>query len=290
MDRFDEPAPASVWCSERQSTGRSIGFVPTMGALHEGHLSLVRRAARENDDCVVSVFVNPLQFDDPSDFERYPRDLDRDAELLAGAGCSMVFTGSLQGFFPGVTSLDEVALEDPGPAAVGLEGEHRCGHFEGVATIVRRLFELVRPTRAYFGEKDFQQTLVVRDLARRLGMPEVVVHPTSREESGLARSSRNVRLRDGDRQAALQLWRALDSARAAWSAGERSAVGLRSVLAQVLEHDGVEVEYADVRDPENFADVPADGDRLTRAQALVAARVGDVRLIDNLRLDREVKA
>lgn len=289
MDRFDEPAPASVWCSERQSAGRSVGFVPTMGALHEGHLSLVRRAARENDDCVVSVFVNPLQFDDPSDFERYPRDLDRDAELLAGAGCSMVFTGSLKGFFPGVTSLDEVALEDPGPAAVGLEGEHRCGHFEGVATIVRRLFEIVRPTRAYFGEKDFQQTLVVRDLARRLGMPEVVVHPTSREESGLARSSRNVRLRDGDREAALQLWRALDSARTAWSEGERSADGLRGILAKVLEYDGVEVEYADVRDPENFADVPADGDRLTRAQALVAARIGDVRLIDNLRLDREVK-
>jgi pantoate--beta-alanine ligase len=226
--------------------------------------------------------VNPLQFDDPADLARYPRDFAGDAALLEGAGAAMVFTGTVEGFF-GRSELAEIPREDPGPAARGLEGAHRRGHFEGVATIVRRLFELVRPTRAFFGAKDFQQTLVVRHLAGRLGYPAIEVCPTVREADGLALSSRNARLDEDARRSALTLSRALFQARAAWVEGVRDADALRELLAAELDVPGVQVEYADVRDPARF-DEPASG-RMEHARALVAAVVGGVRLIDNLALD-----
>ncbi|MEO0651259.1 MAG: pantoate--beta-alanine ligase [Planctomycetota bacterium] len=285
MERLKDPAAAHAWCTAARNSGRSIGFVPTMGALHEGHLELVRRAVAEQDLCVVSVFVNPLQFDEQSDFDRYPRDFDADAALLDRAGCAMAFTGTLEGFFPGASGIDGVPREDPGPAAVGLEGDQRPGHFEGVATIVRRLFEVVQPSCAYFGEKDFQQTLVVRSVARRLGFPRIVVCPTSRDSDGLARSSRNARLGLHARERALLLSRALHGAAAAWAQGQHTAGALRTRLSTDLADFGGDLEYAEVRDPDNFAHVPSDVERLERAQALVAARVDGVRLIDNLRLD-----
>ncbi|MCY2958650.1 MAG: pantoate--beta-alanine ligase [Planctomycetota bacterium] len=285
---LSSPAEARAWCGHARARGARIGFVPTMGALHEGHLELVRRAARENDAAVVSVFVNPLQFDEKSDFERYPRDFAADVALLGPAGCGMAFTGTLAGFFPGELaadgSLPAAKLLDPGTAALGLEGAFRAGHFAGVATIVDRLFEVVTPHVAYFGEKDFQQTLVVRDLSRRRGAPPIVVCPTSREASGLARSSRNERLSPTERAEAAVIFRALSSARAAWRAGERRAAMLSGALRTVLSGSTLRVEYATVRDPEQWtADEPATP--LLRAQALVAARLGAVRLIDNLRLD-----
>ena len=283
MDRLGDPDAAREWCARARAAGRALGYVPTMGALHEGHLALVRRAVRENDAACVSVFVNPLQFDDPGDLERYPRDLDADQELLAGVGCHMVFTGTLAGFFPEAARAEGIRSRDPGPGALGLEGEHRPGHLAGVGTIVARLFELVRPARAYFGEKDFQQTLVVRRLARELGYPEIVVCPTSREPDGLARSSRNRLLSDEARARAVVLWRALVAARAAWRAGERDAGELRALLRAALEEPGVEVEYAEVRDPEHWSAEAPTG-RQVRARALVAARVGGVRLIDTLAL------
>jgi len=260
-----------------RTSGRRIGFVPTMGALHEGHVSLVRRALAENARACVSVFVNPLQFDDPKDCERYPRDLDGDARLLASAGCSMVFTGTLAQFFPEARGR-AVALREPGPVATVLEGAFRPGHFAGVVTICARLFELVSPTRAYFGEKDFQQCLVVSALARELGFPEIVVCPTSRDPDGLARSSRNLLLAPADRTRALSLSRALFAARAAWRAGERRVEALEARMRAELAD--VAVEYAEVRDPERFAE-RARGP-LARGRALIAARVGSVRLIDNL--------
>jgi pantoate--beta-alanine ligase len=204
--RLPTPDEARRWCAETRRSGQSLGFVPTMGALHEGHLELVRTALRENRAVCVSVFVNPLQFNDPRDFERYPRDLDADAKLLDDVGCTMVFTGTLATFFPrdlrADGTFDPSALRDPGPSAEGLEGAHRPGHFAGVATIVARLFDVVRPDRAYFGRKDYQQTLVVRDLASALEGPTIVVCPTSREPSGLARSSRNELLAAQDRERA----------------------------------------------------------------------------------------
>jgi pantoate--beta-alanine ligase len=285
-ERLHDPADAARWCERARERGERIGFVPTMGALHEGHLGLVRRAKAENGVAVVSVFVNPLQFDDPRDFERYPRDFEADAELLDGAGCDLVFTGTLAQFFPeSGGERERIPRRDPGPAALGLEGAHRPGHFEGVATIVERLFEIVRPTHAYFGEKDYQQTLVVADLARRLGHPEVVVCPTSREPSGLARSSRNELLAPEERARAAAIHRALTEARRAWrERGVRDARGLSLAMRSELEGGGIEVEYAEVRDPERWT-AGAPSGPLERAVALIAARVGRVRLIDNLRLD-----
>jgi len=288
--RLASPDEAQRWCAAARARGARPGFVPTMGALHEGHLELVRRALEECSVAVVSVFVNPLQFDDPSDLARYPRDFDGDARLLAEVGASMVFTGTLEQFFPG--ELDEAGrlpaarLVDPGPAALGLEGEHRPGHFAGVATIVDRLFDVVRPERAYFGRKDYQQCLVVRDLAERRGAPLVVPCPTVREPSGLALSSRNRRLSPEWRAEALAIPRALADARAAWVAGERDAARLTSVLAEGLERSRLAVEYAELRDPREWS-ARAPGGRLERAVALVAARAGEVRLIDNRELSEE---
>src|SRR6185436_9370569 len=239
-------------------------------------------ALAENELACVSVFVNPLQFDDPRDLARYPRDLDGDARLLGSAGCSMLFTGTLEQFFPGHGSERAIPRRDPGPAAAGLEGAFRPGHFAGVATICARLFELVRPARAYFGEKDFQQCLVVQDLARALGFPEIVVCPTVREPDGLARSSRNRLLAPEARKKAAALSRALFAARAAWHEGERDRERLEALLRSELERSGIEIEYAEVRDPARFTEGPRG--RLSRARALIAARVGGVRLIDNLEL------
>lgn len=288
--RLEAPADAAQWCADQRSAGRSIGFVPTMGALHDGHLGLVRRARAENSVACVSVFVNPLQFNDAADFARYPRDFAGDACLLDASGCDMVFTGTLAGFFPRELradgALDPRHLEDPGPPAEGLEGAFRPGHFAGVATIVRRLFEVTRPTRAYFGQKDYQQTRVVRHLVERLGFPELVVCPTAREDSGLARSSRNELLTADERRRAVVIVNALRAAREAWRRGERDAGRLRAEILAVLATERFGVEYAALRDPIAFgASEPAGN--LRRAVALVAGRMGRVRLIDNLILDED---
>lgn len=286
--RFDNPLAAGVWVKAQRARGLSVGFVPTMGALHEGHLELARAAAAKNDLAVVSVFVNPLQFNDPLDFQRYPRDFDGDGAMLAKVGVAMVFTGTLEQFFPGKVGADgRLAGEawiEPGPSACGLEGSRRPGHFRGVSTIVNRLFEQIDSTRAYFGQKDFQQTLVVRDLARARGSPEVVICPTSREISGLARSSRNQLLSPAERARAAGLFVAQSEARELWLAGERRAEALDACLHAALTRQEFEVEYAEVRDPEAWSAEARTGP-LERAIALLAVRVGRTRLIDNLRLD-----
>ena len=280
-----DPDSARGWCAEQRAAGRSIGFVPTMGGLHEGHLSLVRRAVAENEITCVSIFVNPLQFNDPGDLASYPRNLDDDIRQLQDIGCDMVFTGTFEQFFPDVESPEDIVQRDPGPGADGVEGAGRPGHFAGVATICERLFKVVGSARAYFGEKDFQQTLVVKDLARALGYPEIVVCPTVREPSGLAYSSRNVLLTDSERERAACISRALFSARHAWHQGECEAGKLREVMLCELDVDGIDVEYAELRDPHDWRpEAPAGS--LVRAQALIAARIGKARLIDNLRLDR----
>ena len=288
--RCAHPAAARAWLAEHRGE-RSVGFVPTMGALHEGHLELVRRARRENDLVVVSIFVNPLQFDDPRDLERYPRDLERDAALLASAGGDLVFTGELvgaEGFFPEHAAAAEVPERDPGPGAEGLEGALRPGHFAGVATIVARLFDVVGPTRAYFGQKDFQQTRVVLGLGAGC---EVVVCPIAREAHGLARSSRNELLGADVRAEADVLVHTLEWAAWLYRAGLRDPAALgRGMAAYLHDHapEGFELEYAEVRDPNQWtAGVP---ERLgDAAVALLAVRVpgthgGAVRLIDNLLL------
>ncbi|MCL4152873.1 UNVERIFIED_CONTAM: hypothetical protein GTU68_042388 [Idotea baltica] len=265
---------ARDWCASQRAAGKTIGFVPTMGALHAGHLSLVRQALAENDVVCVSVFVNPLQFDEAADLAAYPRDWEGDVQLLESVGCAMVFTLDDAGQFPATQ------LEDPGPGALGLEGATRTGHFEGVATIVKRLFEVVEPTRAYFGQKDFQQTLVVRHLVQRSGGPEVVVCPIARETSGLARSSRNERLSAEERDGAVFLSGALARCAEAWQAGERDAAVLEALLQDSIQSAGRAFDYAAVRDPSAWT-VERPSGPLTAAVAVVAARVGPVRLLDN---------
>ncbi len=284
---FENPEHAIEWCQGVVDQGLTLGFVPTMGALHEGHQTLVRQAALENDRVCVSIFVNPLQFGESKDLETYPRDFEGDAKMLEQAGCHMAFTGTLAEFFPGRLDsegglLPEYLL-DPGPFAESLEGEFRPGHFEGVATIVGRFFEILKPTRAYFGQKDCQQALVVRDLAQRMHGPEVVVCTTHRETSGMAFSSRNTRLDEAGRRAGMFISRALFGARALWSQGERDPAELSRFMHSVLNQGDLRVEYASIRDPEQWSGEQPEGP-LTRAVALIAARAGDVRLIDNMLL------
>ncbi len=264
--------------------GRSIGLVPTMGALHAGHLSLVELARGENDIAVVSIFVNPIQFGPGEDFERYPRDLARDTEMLARAEVDAIYQPSLEVMYP----RDSTTRVQVGGVAEPLEGERRPGHFEGVATVVTKLFAAVEPDRAYFGQKDAQQVAVVQRLTRDLDLGvEVRVGPIVREPDGLALSSRNVYLDGGERKAALALSAALREAATAYASGERDPDRLQAVLEARLRIEPlVQVDYAEVVDPATFrkpAVAHSPGARRAHSNplALVAARIGKTRLIDN---------
>ncbi len=251
--------------------GRSIGLVPTMGALHAGHLRLVERARRENDVVVVSIFVNPLQFGPNEDLSRYPRDLRRDSGLLGEAEVDAIYRPPTEAMYPrGATTRVRV-----GGVAEPLEGERRPGHFEGVATVVTKLFGAVAPDRAYFGQKDAQQVAVVKRLVADLDLGvDIRVAPTVREADGLALSSRNAYLGPDERKAAVALSAALRDASAAWAAGERDPGRLRQVLRNRLAAEPlVKVDYAELVDPETFT----PPGRL----AVIAADVGSTRLIDN---------
>jgi len=278
------PQRAAQWCIAQRAAGRSLGFVPTMGALHEGHLSLVRHAVSHNDSTCVSIFVNPLQFNETDDFVRYPRDHEFDKQLLQDEGCDMVFSGTLSQFFPGANSPDDIKTTDPGKFATGLEGDHRPGHFAGVRTIVEQLFKTAGQCTAYFGEKDFQQTLVVKDLAGSLGYPNIDVRPTIREKDGLAMSTRNALLRAEDRVRAGCLYKALMSAKRLWRKGERDADALREAMRSELIKAEIEIDYADLRDPENWQAESPHG-VMQRARGLIAVHLGNVRLIDNKQLN-----
>ena len=281
---LDSPQQARQWLAPWHEKNSRIGFVPTMGALHDGHLSLIRAAVEQCDVVCASIFVNPLQFNNPDDLEKYPRDLNSDVRLLGENGCDMAFTGTLENFFPEVNHIDEIYSEDPGFFAQSLEGEFRPGHFSGVRTIVRRLFQISGDCRAYFGEKDFQQTLVIKDLASEMGFPQIIVCPTLREPNGLAMSSRNERLTPEQRQIAGLIFQSLRSAICAWSEGERHAEKLIQILMTTLEHPEIAVEYAQLRDPDNWTIQPLKGVLDSPPQALIAVTIGDVRLIDNTNL------
>ncbi|MDA7961093.1 MAG: pantoate--beta-alanine ligase [Gammaproteobacteria bacterium] len=279
------PQSAARWCARARADGRTLGYVPTMGALHRGHLSLVERAVRENDVVCASIFVNPLQFNDPEDLKKYPRDKARDLELLERASCAMVFGGELAQFFPGADPR-KLPPRDAGVFARGLEGAHRPGHLPGVRAIVERLFATVGACAAYFGEKDFQQCLVVRDIAAQLDSVRVVLCPTVREKSGLAMSSRNRRLGAEDLRAAEKLHRALQAARAAWRDGERDPAAFSELMHAQLRDARIRVEYAEVRDAARWSEnAPQTLRGAKHARALIAAHIGGVRLIDNIALD-----
>jgi pantoate--beta-alanine ligase len=251
-----------------------------MGAFHDGHRSLIERARRETEQVVVSIFVNPLQFPDPRDLERYPRTRDRDLRDAERLGVDVVFAPDEREVYPGG---EPAVTVDPGPLGDRLEGAARPGHVRGVATVVAKLFNAVGPCRAYLGEKDAQQLAVIRWMVRDLGFPvEVVACPTVREADGLAMSSRNALLSLEDREAAGSLFLALSEAAERARAGERDAAALVAVMAREIGGTpGARLDYAAVVDDETFEDVRM----LERpARALVAARFGDLRLIDNLLL------
>jgi pantoate--beta-alanine ligase len=257
--------------------GRTIGFVPTMGALHEGHLSLVRASLARADVTVVSVFVNPTQFGPGEDFAAYPRDLEADAAMLAAEGVDVLFEPTVAVMYP----AGAVTVVDPGPLGTVLCGAARPGHFTGVATVVVKLLNVVGPDIALFGEKDYQQLAVIRSVVRDLDIPvRIEGHPIVRERDGLAMSSRNRYLDAPHRHAATALYRALAGARDAAAAGEVDASVLEAGMRAVLDaQDGVEAEYAVVVDAGTLAPLA----RLDRpARALVAARVSTARLIDNV--------
>jgi len=267
-------------CDAARSAGRSLGFVPTMGAFHDGHASLMRRAREERDLIVVSIFVNPSQFGPTEDFASYPRDERRDLEIAQALGVDLVFAPSVEEMEP--VRPAEVAV-DPGPLGSRLEGASRPGHFRGVATVVAKLFHVVGSCRAYFGEKDAQQLAVVRRMARDLAFPvEIASCPTVREPDGVAMSSRNGSLTPKDREAAGCLFLALSEAAALARAGERDAARLVAVMAREIgATPEARLDYAAVVDEETFEEVR---EIAGPARALVAARFGRTRLIDNLLL------
>ena len=266
-----------------RAEGRRVGLVPTMGALHAGHVSLIDRSARECDVTAVTVFVNPLQFGPAEDFARYPRDLAADVDVAGAAGADLVFAPPVEEMYPGGLGAAGLSTRvEVGRLGDVLEGAVRPGHFAGVATVVAKLFALAGPCRAYFGEKDYQQLLVVRQLAADLSFPvDVVGCPTVREADGLALSSRNRYLSADERQAATVLWRALAAASAAVSVGEeRDGDRLRQLMARYVSSEpAVDLDYAEVADPRTLAPLDVvEGE----ARLLIAARVGPTRLIDNL--------
>ncbi len=275
MKTINTVAGMQAW---RAAAPGTVGFVPTMGYLHEGHLSLVRRSKRDCDHTVVSIFVNPAQFGPGEDLDRYPRDEARDRALLAAEGVDAVFMPSAEEMYP--PGFDDW-VEVHGPLAERLEGEHRPGHFRGVTTIVARLFRIVQPTRAYFGQKDAQQLRVVRRMAADLGLQgEVVGLPIVREPDGLAMSSRNVYLSPDERAAALVLSRALRHAVQRVAAGDVDAATLKhAVAAMIAAEPAVQLDYVSISDEATLEELPGVIDR--PALLLLAARVGATRLIDN---------
>ncbi len=257
--------------------GASIGFVPTMGALHAGHTALVEAARQRHDLVVVSIFVNPLQFDRADDLERYPRDLGRDLDAAAGAGVDVCFAPSTDEMYPCGEPVVRVCA---GALGAVLEGASRPGHFDGVATVVSKLLALVSPDAAYFGEKDFQQLVVVRRMVADLSLPvEVVGCPTVRERDGLAMSSRNSRLAPEERRAATVVHRALQAGRDAVIAGSPLDEVIATMARTVGEEPRASLDYARVVTPQ--LGVP-QGPLSRPLRLLVAAWVGQVRLIDNL--------
>ncbi|MCU1495661.1 MAG: pantoate--beta-alanine ligase [Acidimicrobiaceae bacterium] len=277
MRIIDEPGDVTATLRAERAAGRSVGLVPTLGALHQGHASLVAAARAAHDVVVLSVFVNPLQFDRADDLARYPRDLEADAAFAAAAGVDVCFAPSAHQMYPGG---EPVVRVDPGRLGGVFEGASRPGHFSGVATVVTKLLALTAPDAAYFGEKDYQQLVIVRRLTADLSMPiEIVGCPTVREPDGLAVSSRNRRLSPRERSAAAVLHRALVEGRDA-AAGGAARAEVESAMAKVVGSEPLAtLDYVAVTDP--VLEIP--GDPLSgRLRLLVAAEVGPVRLIDNV--------
>lgn len=267
-------------CQKWRDNDESIAFVPTMGCLHEGHLSLVKKAQTLADHVVVSTFVNPLQFDDVDDLLEYPNTLDEDVTKLSDLSVSLIFSPKVNEFYSeGESEVKKVEL---GEITTILEGEKRPGHFSGVATVVKRLFDLIQPNVAIFGEKDFQQLMVIKKLVEQYSLNiEIVAMPTSRETDGLAMSSRNIRLSENERQKAPEIYQNLLSIKSALKAGNINYTQLEKEASENLTKAGFTPDYVVIRDSATLL-LPQNHDR--QKVILVAAKLGKTRLIDNIRV------
>jgi len=281
MHIFTTAAELRAYAEARRNAGRRLGLVPTMGALHEGHLQLVQAAAAQCDEVIASVFVNPTQFNNPDDLRLYPRVPEQDAALLAPVGCTALFLPSVAEVYP----QPAVLRFDFGPLEQVMEGAHRPGHFNGVATVVSKLFHLARPHVAYFGQKDFQQVAVVRQLLADLSFDlELVVYPTVREADGLAMSSRNRRLSPEARTVAPLLYQVLQAAAAQVRQGVAPAQVQAQAVAALAQEPLFTPEYVEVADASTLQ--PLHHYEAGQAVVLcVAAHLGGVRLIDNVVVD-----
>ena len=277
MNIYKSIEDLQAFVEAERAKGLRIAFVPTMGALHAGHLSLVRRALSECDRCIVSVFVNPTQFNDPRDLETYPRTLEADSTLLASVGASALFAPEVSTIYP----EEDTRTFDVGAVAEVMEGRYRPGHFNGVMQVVSRLFDIVRPDCAYFGEKDFQQIAVIRAMVRLIGSPvEIIACPIVREADGLALSSRNVRLSAEERREAPQIYRILSESRS-WAKDMSPQQVIERVTEQINAVPPLRVEYFEIVDTDSLQPIASWSDS-PAPHGCITVFCGEVRLIDNI--------
>ena len=277
MNIYKSIEDLQAFVEAERTKGLRIAFVPTMGALHAGHLSLVRRALSECDRCIVSVFVNPTQFNDPRDLETYPRTLEADSTLLASVGASALFAPEVSTIYP----EEDTRTFDVGAVAEVMEGRYRPGHFNGVMQVVSRLFDIVRPDCAYFGEKDFQQIAVIRAMVRLIGSPvEIIACPIVREADGLALSSRNVRLSAEERREAPQIYRILSESRS-WAKDMSPQQVIERVTEQINAVPHLRVEYFEIVDTDSLQPIASWSDS-PAPHGCITVFCGEVRLIDNI--------
>jgi pantoate--beta-alanine ligase len=281
MEIFKEIAPLKAFLNAKKHTGSSIGLVPTMGALHSGHLSIIQTAKSQNDIVVCSIYVNPTQFNNPNDLLKYPRTLDKDTERLEKVECDVLFYPDNIEMYP----QNSLVRFDFGHLDKVMEGKFRPGHFSGVALVVSKLFNIVQPHNAYFGQKDWQQFAIIRQLVEELKF-DLTLHsvPTMREPDGLAMSSRNLRLDKDQREKATVFHAALEAARKALKNGSDLASTKKLVKETVEQHEGFSLEYFELADSKNL-NLLENVKAADRPIMCIAGHVGEVRLIDNMFLD-----
>lgn len=260
-----------------KNEGKSVGFVPTMGALHEGHISLVEKCCEQNGICVVSIFVNPTQFNNQSDLEKYPRTIEQDTNILEQAGAGIVFVPSVEEIYP----EPDTRQFDFGQLDKVMEGKFRPGHFNGVAQVVSRLFDIVKPDKAYFGEKDFQQLAIIRQMVRQYNLPvEIIPMPIKREKSGLAMSSRNQRLNENQKNEAVNIYKVLSESKKVYKLETVEEVRAK-VIEDINKIDSLEVEYFEIVDGNTLQGI-RDWKDTDYAVGCITVFCGEIRLIDNV--------
>lgn len=282
MILFKKAADIYDWLKKYTAAGKQVGFVPTMGALHQGHLSLIDTSKKENSLVVCSIFVNPAQFNNANDFQNYPSTIEKDIDALEKAGCDVLFLPSVQEMYPAGT--DNAKTYDLGYLETVLEGKYRPGHFQGVCLVVHRLLNIIPADDLYLGQKDYQQCMVISKLIELENIKTTLhICPTLRESSGLAMSSRNMRLTAEGREQAVKIFETLSYLKTEMMPGDLT--GLKKAAVDHLNNAGFKVDYVEIADAENLA-IITQWNGSTRLVAVVAAFLGDVRLIDNMLLDR----